>query len=64
MILVPGIYFVGGGVWSFNEPSCLHRILDALMFRVMPKQESNALGSVDISSMEPSLVFTQQQINV
>ena len=64
MILVPDVYFVGGGVWSFNEPSCLHRILDALMFRIIPDQESNALGSVDTSSMEPSLVFTRQDINV
>src|SRR5688572_6885995 len=36
MTLVPGVYFAGGGIWSLNEPSCLHRILDAWMFRVMP----------------------------
>jgi lipopolysaccharide transport system ATP-binding protein len=44
MILVPGVYFVGGGVWSLNEPNCLHRILDALMFRIVPGQKSNSLG--------------------
>jgi len=58
MNLVPEVYFVGGGVWSLNEPACLHRILDALMFRVMPNQESNALGYVDTSSTKPSLVFS------
>jgi lipopolysaccharide transport system ATP-binding protein len=58
MILVPDVYFAGGGIWSFNEPSCLHRILDALMFRVTPNQESNALGYVDTSSTGPSLVFS------
>jgi lipopolysaccharide transport system ATP-binding protein len=29
MILLPGVYFVGGGVWSSDEPNCLHRIIDA-----------------------------------
>lgn len=62
MTLVPGVYFVGGGVWSLNEPSCLHRILDALMFRVMPTQNSYALGVVDTSSIKPSLVISSQEI--
>jgi lipopolysaccharide transport system ATP-binding protein len=53
MILVPGVYFVGGGIWSFTEPSCLHRILDALMFRIVPDRKSSSLGYVDTSSMEP-----------
>lgn len=59
MTLVPGAYFVGGGVWSLNEPSCLHRILDALMFRVAPTQRSNALGFVDASTAEPVLLIDQ-----
>ncbi|HEY9527568.1 MAG TPA: ABC transporter ATP-binding protein [Anaerolineales bacterium] len=58
MSLVPGVYFVGGGIWSFNEPNCLHRILDALMFRITPAKELNALGSVDTSSMQPRLEIT------
>jgi lipopolysaccharide transport system ATP-binding protein len=62
MTLVPGVYFAGGGIWSLNEPSCLHRILDAWMFRVMPTQDSHALGVVDTSSMKPSIVFTSQEI--
>ena len=55
MVLLPGIYFVGGGIWSAGEPSCLHRILDALMFRVLPDGTVNALGFVDTSSTDPSL---------
>jgi len=62
MTLVPGVYFVGGGVWSLNEPNCLHRITDALMFRIMPTQDSYALGVVDTASIKPSLVFTRQEI--
>jgi lipopolysaccharide transport system ATP-binding protein len=57
MILVPGVYFVGGGIWSSAEPSCLHRILDALMFRIVPDRESSSLGYVDTSSMEPLFEF-------
>lgn len=64
MALVPGVYFAGGGVWSLNEPNCLHRILDALMFRVLPGENSSALGMVDMSSTEPSLVLTGQEIKV
>jgi lipopolysaccharide transport system ATP-binding protein len=59
MVLIPGVYFVGGGVWSLNEPNCLHRILDALMFRVAPTQRSNALGFVDASTAEPVLLLDQ-----
>jgi lipopolysaccharide transport system ATP-binding protein len=60
MILVPGGYFVGGGVWSLNEPNCLHRILDALMFRVTPTQKSNSLGFVNASPTEPVLFLDEQ----
>jgi lipopolysaccharide transport system ATP-binding protein len=55
MNLLPGAYFVGGGVWSNHEPTCLHRIMDALMFRVSPKQKAISFGYVDASSREPLL---------
>ena len=59
MILMPGIYFVGGGVWSHDEPNCLHRILDASMFRLVPEQSPDrkfqSFGYVDASSNEPNL---------
>ncbi len=58
MSLLPGVYFVGGGVWSSYEPSCMHRVLDALMFRVLPDRKVNAFGYFDISSSEPHLVIT------
>jgi lipopolysaccharide transport system ATP-binding protein len=55
MILLPGTYFIGGGVWSYNEPNCLHRILDASMFRVTSTEKSISFGYVDASSMQPLL---------
>jgi lipopolysaccharide transport system ATP-binding protein len=55
MVLLPNVYFVGCGIWSANDPNCLHRILDALMFRIMPDRNSGALGYVNASSREPHL---------
>lgn len=55
MNLLPGTYFVGGGVWSTQEPNCLHRILDAAMFRVIPEAELHSFGYVDVVSHEPNI---------
>lgn len=55
MSLVPGAYFVGGGIWSNHEPACLHRVMDALMFRVSPDEKMKSFGYVDLSSNEPVL---------
>ena len=55
MVLLPGVYFVGGGVWSADEPTCLHRIVDASMFRIMAGQTPISFGFVDASSMQPRL---------
>ena len=55
MNLSAGTYFSGGGIWSLDEPQCLHRIIDALMFRILPEPKVNFLGYLDVSSMEPRL---------
>ena len=55
MILSPGVYFIGGGVWSYNEPNCLHRIVDALMFRISSNKKEWFFGYVDASSTKPEL---------
>jgi lipopolysaccharide transport system ATP-binding protein len=55
MNLLPGAYFVGGGIWSNHEPNCLHRVMDALMFRVSPDEKLKSFGYVDLSSKEPVL---------
>jgi len=55
MSLLPGAYFVGGGVWSSHEPTCLHRVMDALMFRVSPNQKVMSFGYIDASAREPVL---------
>ena len=55
MVLLPGTYFVSGGVWASEEPHCLHRILDALMIRVLPERSSSSFGYVNASSVQPHL---------
>ena len=64
MILLPGVYFVGGGVWSSDEPNCLHRIIDASMFRIMGNQKPSSFGYVDASCMEPRLSIEAARIDV
>lgn len=53
MNLLPGVYFVGGGVWSNQDPSCIHRIMDAIMFRIVPGDKLNSFGYVDLMSSKP-----------
>lgn len=57
MNLLPGTYFVGGGVWAKDEPTCMHRVMDALMFRVSPAQGLISYGYVDLSQAKPVLEF-------
>jgi lipopolysaccharide transport system ATP-binding protein len=49
LALLSGSYFVGGAVWA-KEPTCAHRILDALIFKVLPKEKRFAFGCCDLSS--------------
>ena len=51
----PGAYFVGGGVWSSSEPNCLHRIMDAIMFRISPVEKQISFGYADMSTGQPDL---------
>jgi lipopolysaccharide transport system ATP-binding protein len=55
MDVLPGVYFAGGGIWSSQEPNCAHRILDAIMFRIAPKEKQKSFGYVDSSIAEPAL---------
>lgn len=48
MALLPDTYFIGGGIWSSAEPTCVHRVLDALMFRVQSDGPLAAFGYCDL----------------
>ena len=58
MSLLPGVYFIGTGVWSIYEPTCLHRVMDAVMFRVSPEKNLKSTGYVDLSATESILEVT------
>jgi lipopolysaccharide transport system ATP-binding protein len=53
--LLPGSYFVGGGVWSAAGPNCLHRVLDAAMFKVMSDAPIHAFGNCNLEARQPEL---------
>jgi len=55
MDVLPGVYFVGGGIWSSQEPTCAHRVLDAIMFRVVPLSRPISFGCVDMSTNVPNV---------
>lgn len=49
MNLNPNTYFANVGIFSTTEPTCMHRITDAIMFRVLPKGENRVFGYVDLT---------------
>ncbi len=53
MNLAPNVYFSGAGIWSIHEPVCMHKVVDAIMFRVLPKLNNDTFGHVDLSVGEP-----------
>lgn len=55
MSLLPGVYFVGGGVWKDKGNDCLHRIIDALMFRIVSIEPQRSFGYCNVASNEPDL---------
>lgn len=58
LALMPGTFFVGGGVWS-SDPECAHRILDAIMFKVLPLEVQPSFGYCDLANDVPKLKIDQ-----
>lgn len=55
--LLPGVYFVGGGVWNEDEPQCLHRVIDGLMFRVVGEPVISSFGLFDGMALRPQCIL-------
>jgi len=54
--LLPGLYFVGGGIWHPNQPGqFLHRVVDCCALRVQANPAHNAFGLCDLSAAPPTL---------
>jgi lipopolysaccharide transport system ATP-binding protein len=55
--LLPGVYFVGAGVWNEDEPQCLHRVIDGLMFRVVGRPGKYSFGLIDSTGSRPQIIL-------
>jgi lipopolysaccharide transport system ATP-binding protein len=57
-LMVPGVYFMNAGVLALDDvgEQYLHRILDAVMFRVESDGRTHITGQVDLSGTEPAQV--------
>lgn len=57
--MIPGTYFMNAGVlaWCEEEEAYLHRIVDGLMFTILPEGASYGTGVVDLSPGTPPRVF-------
>ncbi|MBV2352152.1 ABC transporter ATP-binding protein [Synechococcus sp. HK05] len=55
--LIPGVYFVGGGVWRNDQPGhFLHRVVDHTAFRVLASPEVGGAGLCDLATAPPELI--------
>lgn len=60
MSLLPGTYFISASIWSAIEETPLHRVVDIIMFRVLPKKNNRAFGYVDLILDEPEIKIIEE----
>ncbi len=54
--LLPGLYFVGGGIWKSDRPGdFLHRVVDNRAFRITTDAPIHGFGLCDLSAGAPTL---------
>lgn len=54
--LLPGLYFVGGGIWQADQPDkFLHRVVDICAIRITADQQPSSFGFCDLSAGPPTL---------
>ncbi|QNI52697.1 ABC-type lipopolysaccharide transport system/ ATPase component [Synechococcus sp. BIOS-E4-1] len=54
--LLPGLYFIGGGIWPSDRPGdFLHRVVDACALRITTEQPVKGFGLCDLSAGAPTL---------
>ncbi len=54
--LLPGLYFVGGGIWQSDRPGhFLHRVVDARALRITADVAVNGFGLCDLSAGTPTI---------
>ena len=56
--LLPGVYFVGGGIWHKDQPGhFLHRVVDICALRIEAEAAPTSFGLCDLAAGPPSLAF-------
>jgi lipopolysaccharide transport system ATP-binding protein len=54
--LLPGLYFVGGGIWQRDQPKqFLHRVVDSCALRISSDTAVSSFGLCDLQAAPPSL---------
>ena len=57
--LLPGLYFVGGGIWHRDQPKqFLHRVVDACALRISSDTPVRSFGICNLQAAPPSLERT------
>ena len=57
--LLPGLYFVGGGIWHRDQPKqFLHRVVDACALRISSDTPVRSFGVCNLQAAPPSLERT------
>ena len=60
--LLPGVYFVGGGIWPADQPGAfLHRVVDFCAMRILSNPDSTPSGICDLSSRPAELIENSNQ---
>jgi lipopolysaccharide transport system ATP-binding protein len=55
--LLPGVYFVGGGIWSdHDERHYIHRVVDQAVFRIVASDDHPRVGTCDLTAAPPELI--------
>ena len=55
--LLPGLYFVGGGIWNTDQPGhFLHRVVDCCALRINCEHPPNSFGLCNLADAPPTLV--------
>lgn len=54
--VMPGTYFVGGGIWQCNDTGTfVHRVVDYRVFKVLPSRNRVLIGLCDLSAGPPEM---------
>lgn len=57
--LLPGLYFIGGGVTSQHSSTFLHRVIDMKALRIVETRDRQSFGLCDLLAEPAEIIFNQ-----